>query len=161
MVLVAFTAMACSPSPNTKTIVNPAHTENDEHMIDVCHLDVVVCPDERQPTVEELLSEYFAPQDVARAIKIIECESRFNANAHNNNPSTGDDSYGLAQINILNNLFDERLRQARTLGYDGPATREDLGAWLLIPENNIRFFAFLHKKHGWSPWSCHKKIQKI
>lgn len=133
----------------------------DVKKIDVCHAE---CGDETQGnssmTIDELIAVYFVPEDVSYAHEIIACESHYNPRAHNNNPSTGDDSYGLAQINLLHNLFGERLTQARKLGYEGPATRADLGAWLLDPENNIRFFAYLYERHGWSPWSCHKKIQE-
>ena len=141
-----------------KTIYNRQVEENEK--IDVCREE---CNSDAQGnssmTVDELIVVYFAPGDVAYAHEIIACESHYNPRAHNNNPSTGDDSYGLAQINLLHNLFGERLTQARKLGYEGPATRADLGAWLLDPENNIRFFAYLYERHGWSPWACHKKIQ--
>lgn len=42
---------------------------------------------------------------------IVMAESGGNANAHNTNASTGDNSYGLAQINMLGDLGPQRLQQ--------------------------------------------------
>lgn len=108
--------------------------------------------------IDTLLRKEFPAEDVAHARRVVWCESRYNAEAHNQNPATGDDSVGLGQINLLGGLFQDRLKRAQHLGYTGEPTREALTEWLKIPENNIRFFASMKSASGWHHWSCSKKV---
>jgi Lysozyme like domain len=73
-------------------------------------------------------------------------ESGGNPNAHNLNPTTGDDSYGLWQINMLGGL--------------GPARRAAFGISsneeLLNPVTNAKAAYQVFKSQGWSAWSIFK-----
>lgn len=72
-------------------------------------------------------------------------ESGGNARAHNYNPSTGDDSYGLAQINLFGSLR-SRLRQ---FGLSSPSALYD-------PATNMRVaYALSNGGRDFSPWSTY------
>lgn len=109
--------------------------------------------------IDSLIRQAFPKEEVAHARRVIWCESRYNAGAHNQNPATGDDSVGLGQINLLGSLFPGRLIRAQHIGYDGEPTREALTEWLKIPENNIRYFASMQSTSGWSPWACDRMVR--
>jgi hypothetical protein len=47
------------------------------------------------------------PLHAAAGVAIAGRESSYNASAHNNNPSTGDNSYGLFQINLLGGMHSQ------------------------------------------------------
>jgi hypothetical protein len=79
-----------------------------------------------------LVSKYFPAHEVDNALKIIQCESGGNANAHNFNHRTRDNSHGLFQINNYGNLAHER------------PSRE----WLIIPENNVSYAYKLYLQEG-------------
>lgn len=70
------------------------------------------------------------------------CESGGNPAAHNNNAHTGDDSWGLMQINRFGKLAQVR-----------PASH-----LLTDPEFNIRYAAGMYRAQGWRPWSCRKVL---
>lgn len=53
----------------------------------------------------------FSAQEIPTMVAIAMAESGGRATAHNNNRSTGDDSYGLWQINMIDELGPERRRQ--------------------------------------------------
>jgi hypothetical protein len=76
---------------------------------------------------------------------IVDAESGGNARAHNYNPSTGDDSYGLAQINLFGSLR-SRLQQ---FGLSSPSALYD-------PATNLRI-AYALSNHGqnFSPWTTY------
>lgn len=82
---------------------------------------------------------------LAKAVMLAESSGR--ASAHNYNPNTGDDSYGLFQINMLGDL--------------GPARRRQYGLQsnqqLLDPLTNARI-AYQLSQGGanWNPWSAYK-----
>jgi len=69
-------------------------------------------------------------------------ESRCQSHAHNDNRGTGDDSYGLFQINTLGYLWREV--QERCL----VSQRADL----LNVATNIACAAALYQKYGYAPW---------
>ncbi len=69
-------------------------------------------------------------------------ESRCLPGAYNGDRSTGDDSYGLFQINTLGSLWRE-VQQRCKLG-----DRRDL----FDPERNISCAARLYKAYGYQPW---------
>jgi hypothetical protein len=103
-----------------------------------------------------LIAQTF-PDNTDHVRKIVWCESRFNPNAYNLNPETGDESVGLAQINILGYLYDGRLTQARALGFTG-SDKAELIEWLKIPKNNIAMMAEI-SKNGFGAWSCDRKVK--
>lgn len=74
-------------------------------------------------------------------------ESGGNARAHNPNASTGDNSYGLFQINMLGSLGPARMRQF------GLSSNEDL----FDPTTNAQVaFRMSGGGRDWSPWSAYK-----
>ena len=81
---------------------------------------------------------------MAAAIAMV--ESGGDPNQHNYNPSTGDDSYGLWQINMLGSM--------------GPTRRKQFGisdnSQLYNPETNARAMAIVSQDGGnFSPWSTY------
>lgn len=109
--------------------------------------------------IDQLIKKEFPAEEVAHARKVVWCESRYNAQAHNQNPATGDDSVGLGQINLLGSLFEGRLIRAQYLGYQGEPTRAALTEWLKVPEHNIKYLASMSKTNGWDAWSCDQKVK--
>jgi len=79
---------------------------------------------------------------VETALKVMRQESRGNADNHNWNPDTGDDSWGLYQINRYGSLAASR-----------PAPD-----WLTNPENNIKYAAQMYAGQGWTPWANTMRI---
>lgn len=91
--------------------------------------------------IGSLLTRYFgaaAPQ----AQLIMYCESGGVPTRHNYNPATGDDSWGLFQINRYGSL----------------AAGRPSSDWLVVAENNIQYAANMHARSGWTPWTnCARK----
>lgn len=89
----------------------------------------------------------FRGRGLRTALAIVMAESGGRAQAHNSNPDTGDNSYGLFQINMLGAMGPERRKQY------GLTSNDDL----LDPNVNARV-AFKMSKGGknWSPWSTYK-----
>lgn len=87
--------------------------------------------------------------DAARTMyAIVMAESGGNARAHNPNAGTGDNSYGLAQINMLGDMGPERRRQF------GLKTNDDL----FDPETNLRVaFALSNGGKNFSPWTTYTR----
>lgn len=85
--------------------------------------------------------------DLATAIAVAFRESMWNARAHNDNRRTGDDSYGLYQINMIDSL--------------GPARRAQYGLpnndALLNPETNTAVARHMQGAQGWRPWSTYNR----
>ena len=88
-----------------------------------------------QERMAKMILDTFGTQ---KAVNIAFCESGLNPLAHNYNPKTGDNSWGLFQINLYGDLKHER-----------PSPE-----WLVIPENNIQYAYELYLRSGWTPWSC-------
>jgi hypothetical protein len=78
----------------------------------------------------EIIREY--DWNSEEAYKIMLCESGGNANSHNFNHKTRDNSYGLFQINLYGSLANTR-----------PSAE-----WLKVPANNIDFAYDLYVKEG-------------
>lgn len=73
-------------------------------------------------------------------------ESTGNSGVRNTNPNTGDDSYGLWQINMIGNLGPDRLRRY------GLRSAEDLKD----PETNARVMATMLRTDGKTAWGAYK-----
>ena len=90
---------------------------------------------------DALLQKHFGPQ-WQNAKRVMECESSGRPGVVNDNPSTGDYSVGLFQINLIGNLRHSRPSEA----------------WLKTAENNISYAAQMQKSQGWTPWSCARML---
>src|ERR1700761_6457891 len=86
----------------------------------------------------------FTGDDLNIAVAVAHAESGFNANAHNGNAGTGDDSYGLWQINYYGSLKDSRTKAF------GP------GTGLFDPQKNANAAYQIFKGSGWDAWSTYK-----
>jgi hypothetical protein len=67
-------------------------------------------------------------------------ESGMRANAHNYNPATKDNSYGVFQINIFGSLANSRPAPEKLLDYKA----------------NINYAYQMWKTQGFNPWSVYK-----
>jgi sorbitol-specific phosphotransferase system component IIBC len=89
----------------------------------------------------------FPDNEAAIMASIAMGESGGNSNAHNDNPKTGDDSYGLWQINMIDTL--------------GPDRRKKLGLTsndqLKDPVTNARAARLVRNESGLSAWTVYKK----
>ena len=87
-------------------------------------------------------------------LRILDCESDGIAHAHNFNPATGDDSVGLAQINLHRDLLPGRIALLQSLGYD-VWDRESAVAVLKDPEANLRAaYRISGGGQSFAAWSC-------
>ncbi len=82
------------------------------------------------------------------AVAVARAESGAHPTAHNTNASTGDNSYGLFQINMIGNLGPERLHQYGLTSNDQ----------LFDPATNARV-AYQLSNHGtsWTPWTTYTR----
>lgn len=81
----------------------------------------------------------FRGADLVKAVAIAGRESRFNPSAHNPNAQTGDNSYGLMQINMIGKLGPDRRRRLGLKSDDelfDPATNARAAYWLYKAGNN-------------------------
>lgn len=90
----------------------------------------------------------FAGGGLSMAYAIMMAESRGNSHAHNTNARTGDNSYGLFQINMLGGMGPERRAAYHLANNDA----------LFDPLTNAKV-AYAMSNHGtnWSPWSTYKR----
>jgi hypothetical protein len=84
----------------------------------------------------DLIQKYFPPEAWAQAQAIMATESGMRADAHNGNSNTGDDSWGLYQINRYGNLAKSR-----------PTVDK-----LVDPDFNVKYAADMYKRRGWADW---------
>jgi len=91
----------------------------------------------------------FTPAAARQATRIAKCESRHQPTVHFDNPRTGDNSYGLMQINMIGGLGPSRR------AYYGLHSNEQL----FDPVKNMRV-AWRMSKGGrdWRPWSCARHV---
>lgn len=87
----------------------------------------------------------FKGQDANTMAAIAMAESSGNPGAHNRNARTGDDSYGLAQINMLGSMGPARLKQ---FGLQNSNQ-------LLDPETNLRAAKQVKDSSGFGAWSTY------
>jgi hypothetical protein len=87
----------------------------------------------------------FKPQDAQTMAALMLAESSGNPVAHNKNASTGDNSYGLGQINMIGSLGPARLKQFGLSNYDQ----------LLDPQTNARAAKTVKDSSGWNAWSTY------
>lgn len=88
----------------------------------------------------------WSESDAITATAIAYYESGWDPGAHNPNAATGDNSYGLWQINML--------------GAMGPARRAQFGIssndQLYDPATNARAAYAVYKQQGWNAWSVYR-----
>jgi murein DD-endopeptidase MepM/ murein hydrolase activator NlpD len=90
----------------------------------------------------------FSGNALNMAYAIMMAESGGNARAHNTNTRTGDNSYGLFQINMLGGMGPERRAQFHLGSNDA----------LFDPLTNAKVaYAMSHGGQDWSPWSTYKR----
>lgn len=88
----------------------------------------------------------FSEDESAKMAAIAMAESSGRLDAHNPNRSTGDDSYGLWQINMIDSLGPERRRQF------GIQSNEEL----FDPAVNARAAKAIRDSQGFNAWSVHR-----
>ena len=100
-----------------------------------------------QQLAQMLLGEGFAPEEVVNLVAVSQAESGGNPRAFNPNRATGDESYGLFQINML--------------GPMGPERRKLFGIsenqQLFDPITNIRAAKAIKEKQGMEDLE-HRKV---
>jgi hypothetical protein len=101
-----------------------------------------------------MVESIFPAFAVETMLRVVRCESSGNPAAHNQNPASGDDSVGLAQINLHASLLPGRIALLQSLGYEA-YDRDSAVAILMDPEANL-LAAFRISGGGtsWSAWSC-------
>lgn len=88
----------------------------------------------------------FTGENLTQAVAIAQRESSFNPGAHNTNRNTGDNSYGLTQINMLGSLGPDRQRQFGISSYDE----------LFDPLVNMRAMYTLSGGTNFQPWTGYR-----
>lgn len=88
----------------------------------------------------------FSASEIPTAVAIAKAESGANPRAHNGNASTGDNSYGLWQINMIGSMGPNRRKAF------GITTNEQL----FDPATNARAAHQVYKEQGWDAWSVYK-----
>ena len=88
----------------------------------------------------------FQGNDAQTMAAIMKAESGGRTDAHNPNASTGDNSYGLAQVNMYGGLGPARLKQ---FGLKN-------NAQLLDPQTNLRAAKQIRDSSGFGAWSTYK-----
>lgn len=88
----------------------------------------------------------FLGDDIDIAYAVAMAESGGDPTSHNQNSSTGDDSYGLWQINMIGDM--------------GPSRRAQFGitsnSQLFDPATNARCAKIIKDGSGWNAWSTYK-----
>jgi hypothetical protein len=92
------------------------------------------------------LSQGLTPEKAITMAAVALGESGGNARSHNNNRSTGDNSYGLWQINMIDALGPER---ARALGLKDYEQLKD-------PNTNSKAMKYVLERQGLTAWSVYR-----
>jgi hypothetical protein len=122
-------------------------------------LDVSITEDTRKDKplsnnelVQVLKEVGFSGNGLRMAWAIVVKESTSNPDAHNQNKSTGDNSYGLFQINMIDGLGPSRLKKHSL------DSNEDL----FDPRENARVaFTISDGGTSWKAWSTYKDAKKL
>lgn len=93
----------------------------------------------------------FRGEDIIKGVAISERESRWKSTAHNPNRSTGDNSYGLFQINMIEKYAEGRRKSFGIASNDA----------LFDPETNVRAAKQMYdgrksRGNGWYDWGPYK-----
>lgn len=119
-------------------------------------LQSVIIPPPQPPRIEVRVASLmdilrgagFTGEGLRIAYAVVRAESAGNARAHNPDASTGDNSYGLFQINMLGSMGPERRRQY------GLSSNEDL----YDPVVNARVaYKMSNGGRNWQPWSTYNR----
>lgn len=96
------------------------------------------------------------------AYNVMMAESGNAAETVNDNPATGDLSFGCFQVNLLGsaNLI-AKFGTAKAHGYTGAMDVAPLSDWLHNPANNVAVAEDMYRSSGWAPWkyTCLNKVQ--
>lgn len=105
-------------------------------------------------TLATLLREAGFPEErVPLMVNIAKRESGLNPQAHNPNRSTGDNSYGLFQINMIDNLGPARLKQFADLGVKSYEDLKD-------PWKNVQAAKRVYDSQGLGAWTTYQAALK-
>lgn len=96
----------------------------------------------------------FPDSELDTGLKVAMAESGLNPAAHNGDASTGDDSYGLFQINMFVGTHNGKAVNL------GPGRRKQFGisknSDLFDPRVNVKAAYSIWKSSGWNAWSTYK-----
>lgn len=96
----------------------------------------------------------FTGSSLDMIVAIANRESGFNPTAYNGNVSTGDNSVGLTQINMIGSLGQSRLEEINRLFGAGLQTVDQAKEWLKNPDNNLRYAYYISNQgSNFQPWS--------
>lgn len=121
---------AADPTPTT----GPAQSYNGPNKVS------------KETMIDALTKAGFNKNEIPKMVAIGMAESSGNARAHNPNRATGDNSYGLWQINMIDRLGPERRKQF------GIANNEEL----FNPYVNAKAAKSIRDSQGFGAWSVYK-----
>lgn len=108
---------------------------------------------------EDQLRQYaeiagFSGRSLDMITSIARRESGLNTDAYNGNESTGDNSVGLTQINMIGTLGQSRLNQINQLFGTDLQSVAEAKEWLKNPLNNLRYAFYISGSgSNFSPWT--------
>jgi hypothetical protein len=107
-----------------------------------------------QQVAQLLYDAGFRGEDLIKGVAIAQRESNWRSGAHNPDTTTGDNSYGLFQINMLGKMGEERMKWFGISSYDA----------LYDPVTNVRAMKLMFdakakaKGNGWWDWGPYKGV---
>lgn len=105
-------------------------------------------------TLAALLRKAGFPEErVPLMVNIAKRESGLNPQAHNPNRATGDNSYGLFQINMIDNLGPSRLKEFASLGVNSYEDLKD-------PWKNVQAAKKVYDSQGLGAWTTYPAAAK-
>lgn len=96
-----------------------------------------------------LTAQGLSPEAAAAGVSIAGRESSYQPDAYNGNAATGDNSYGLFQVNLLHGGWTSFL-QANGM--------KDPQSELRTPEGSVKAFALIYGHSGLNPWGGYKGV---
>lgn len=107
-----------------------------------------------QEMLEYAQAAGFSGDAAARIIAIAKRESGWNTNAYNGDESTGDNSVGLTQINMIGQLGVNRLSEINRLFGTSLQNVDQAKQWLKDPVNNLKYAYYISGGgQDWQPWT--------